>query len=170
MRSPGGKGAVLPSASATSDGRPWWPGDAPATTMNDNLAYRFPVSVKGVVVRDGRVILLRNERDEWELPGGKLEVGEDPEACVAREIEEELGLMVTPSAILDSWVYEIAAEVRVLIVTYGCVERAALPARLSVEHKELGWHALDVVDGLRMPAGYKRSIARWAELGAPRRS
>jgi hypothetical protein len=38
--------------------------------------HLFPVSVKGVVVRDGRVLLLRNERDEWELPGGKhREVG-----------------------------------------------------------------------------------------------
>lgn len=40
--------------------------------------HLFPVSVKGVVVRDGRVLLLRNERDEWELPGGKLELGEEP--------------------------------------------------------------------------------------------
>jgi len=38
--------------------------------------HLFPVSVKGVVVRDGRVLLLRNERDEWELPGGKLDLGE----------------------------------------------------------------------------------------------
>jgi hypothetical protein len=36
----------------------------------DNNAYRFPVAVKGVLIRDGRVILLRNDRDEWELPGG----------------------------------------------------------------------------------------------------
>ncbi len=55
----------------------------------------FPVSVKGVVIRDGRVLLLRNERDEWELPGGKLELGEDPESCVAREITEEVGWAIT---------------------------------------------------------------------------
>lgn len=33
----------------------------------------YPVSIKGVVVRDGRVLLLKNERDEWELPGGRIE-------------------------------------------------------------------------------------------------
>jgi len=40
--------------------------------------HLFPVSVKGVAVQGGKVLLLRNERDEWELPGGKLEPGEDP--------------------------------------------------------------------------------------------
>ena len=51
----------------------------------------YPVSVKGVVVRAGRVLLLHNERQEWELPGGRLELGESPPQCVAREIAEETG-------------------------------------------------------------------------------
>jgi 8-oxo-dGTP pyrophosphatase MutT (NUDIX family) len=45
--------------------------------------HAFPVSVKGAAVQGGKVLLLRNERDEWELPGGKLEVGEEPADCVA---------------------------------------------------------------------------------------
>src|SRR5436189_6095449 len=77
----------------------------------------FPVSVKGVVIRDGRVLLLRNERDEWELPGGKLELGEDPAGCVAREITEEVGWAVTTGPILDAWQYHIREGVDVLIVT-----------------------------------------------------
>jgi hypothetical protein len=40
-------------------------------------AHAFPVSVKGVAVQGGRVLLLQNERNEWELPGGKLELRED---------------------------------------------------------------------------------------------
>lgn len=36
----------------------------------------FPVSIKGVVVSDDRVLLLKNDRDEWELPGGRIELGE----------------------------------------------------------------------------------------------
>ena len=63
----------------------------------------FPISVKGVVVLGGLVLLLKNERDEWELPGGKLELGEDPERCVAREIAEEVGWQVETGPILDAW-------------------------------------------------------------------
>ena|SRR5258708_32962352 len=77
------------------------------TIPQDNKAYRFPVSVKGIVYQDGKVVLLKNERDEWELPGGKLELGEAPEFCVVREIEEELGLVAKTGPLLDSWVYHI---------------------------------------------------------------
>ena len=45
---------------------------------------------------DGRVILIRNVRRTvgktlWELPAGTLDPGETPEACAAREVEEETG-------------------------------------------------------------------------------
>jgi 8-oxo-dGTP pyrophosphatase MutT (NUDIX family) len=126
----------------------------------DNEAFRFPVSVKGVVVRGGEVVLLRNERDEWELPGGKLEPGEAPEVCVVREIAEELNLEAEVRGILDSWVYTIAPGVSVLILTYGCAETTEREALLSHEHKQLAWFPLAEVAGLRMPQGYKDSIRR----------
>ena len=135
-------------------------------SASDNDAYRFPVSVKGIVVRDGAVVLVRNRRDEWELPGGKLELGESPERCVAREIEEELALDVEPSTLVDSWVYTIAPGTHVLVLTYGCTERATRDAVLSREHTRLEWIALDEVVELRMPDAYKTSIARYRQLVA----
>jgi 8-oxo-dGTP pyrophosphatase MutT (NUDIX family) len=128
----------------------------------DNDAYRFPVSVKGVVIRGGKVILLRNERDEWELPGGKLELSESPEGCLTREMAEELRLEIVPESILNSWIYTIGPGVDVLILAYGCLESSRGEAILSDEHKELRWFPLADVDGLRMPEGYKASIRSWS--------
>ena len=127
----------------------------------DNKAHRFPVSVKGIVYHDGRVVLLKNERDEWELPGGKLELGETPEACVVREIEEELGLAVTLGPLLDSWVYHIFEGVDVLILTYGSYPTPFSEITHSPEHKAVGLFSPEEVPSLRMPEGYKKSIQTW---------
>jgi ADP-ribose pyrophosphatase YjhB (NUDIX family) len=135
----------------------------------DNEAYRFPVTVKGIVIRAGKVILLRNERDEWELPGGKLELNESPEQCLVREIGEELQLEIEPESIIDSWVYTIVPGVHVVVLAYGCVETGGGDASLSDEHKEMRWSALAEVDGLRMPDGYKRSINTWSSRVASTR-
>jgi len=64
-------------------------------------APKFPVSVKGVIFLNRRVVLLRNGRGEWELPGGRLEAGENPADCLAREIGEELAIEVAVESIFD---------------------------------------------------------------------
>jgi 8-oxo-dGTP pyrophosphatase MutT (NUDIX family) len=122
---------------------------------------RFPVSVKGVTVQAGRVLLLENERSEWELPGGKLELGEDPTDCVVREISEEAGWKVTAGPLLDCWQYHIREGRDVVIVTYGCHLVSTDPPVVSHEHKRAGLFPPGEVPGLVMPAGYKRSIAAW---------
>jgi 8-oxo-dGTP pyrophosphatase MutT (NUDIX family) len=136
---------------------------ASASLPQDNRAYRFPISVKGVVLHAERVVLLKNERDEWELPGGKLEAGESPAACVIREIHEELGLPVSTGPLLDSWVYHIAAGVDVLIITYGCYPAPFASVTHSPEHKAVGLFTLGEIQALPMPEGYKKSIQAWIE-------
>ena len=122
----------------------------------------FSVSIKGVVVRDGKVLLLRNEREEWELPGGRIEIGETPQECVAREIHEETRWKVVTGPILDTWMYYInAAEKHVFIVTYGCLLIDNIEPVLSHEHKEVGLFTENEVPALAMPDGYKRSVAAW---------
>lgn len=49
-----------------------------------------------VIERDGKVLLAQRKTGalagKWEFPGGKLEPGETPEACLRRELMEELGV------------------------------------------------------------------------------
>ena len=98
---------------------------------------RWPVSVKGVLGWDGRVVVLRNRRGEWELPGGRPDATDgSPEAALRREMSEELGLEVGVGELVDSWIYDVEGR-RVLILTYACT--AVRPADLvhSDEHVDV---------------------------------
>lgn len=123
------------------------------------------MSVKGVLVWDDAVVLLRNERGEWELPGGRLEPDETPEECVAREIAEELGVHAVVDRLLDVWVYDVLPDRKVLVVTYGC--GAVRPERLTIsaEHDEARAVPIDAIDDLTIPEGYRRSIRAWRAVG-----
>ncbi|MER0476927.1 NUDIX domain-containing protein [Streptomyces sp. Edi2] len=134
----------------------------------------WPVSVKGVAFDQAeRVLLLRNEREEWELPGGRLEIGQpdeptqvdvSPEEALEREVSEETGWQVTAGPLLEggTWIYEPLPGRRVLIVTYGCIVLSpGLKPVVSHEHKEIGLFSADEVAHLTMPERYKTSIATW---------
>jgi 8-oxo-dGTP diphosphatase len=66
------------------------------------MAREYPerpvVGVGGVVIDDGRTLLIRRGseplRGQWSIPGGTLELGESLEEGVARELLEETGLEV----------------------------------------------------------------------------
>ena len=60
---------------------------------------RERTACRGVVIEDGRVLLSYAVRDDlWMIPGGGLEAGEDEGTCCVRELAEETGRVVLPSA------------------------------------------------------------------------
>jgi 8-oxo-dGTP pyrophosphatase MutT (NUDIX family) len=129
----------------------------------------FPVSVKGVLLDDAGVVLLENERGEWELPGGKLEIGESPGECLAREIMEELELRAEVGPLLDAFVYEVLPEIRVLVLAYGCFTEDIRNVSHSAEHSDVGIFNLDELRGINLPDGYRHSVWTWSQNPAFRK-
>ncbi|MFE7111159.1 NUDIX domain-containing protein [Streptomyces sp. NPDC057575] len=68
------------------------------------------ISGAGAAIHDaaGRVLLVKTSYgDGWEVPGGGLDLGEDPWQAVQREVKEELGMDLTPGRLLIvDWVPE----------------------------------------------------------------
>ena len=131
--------------------------------------YLIPISVKGIVFENGKVWLRKNERSEWELPGGKLEKGEQPTETVAREMSEELGFAVLVNDLVHAHLYTIKTSSDeskdVLVLSYLCniqervgdfeFEGEAGPA-------EFASFALSEVMNLVMPEFYKEAIQKAA--------
>jgi mutator protein MutT len=122
--------------------------------------YRLPISVKAALVDGDRVCLLLNERDQWELPGGRLEAGESPEACLAREVREELGIEVSVDGLLDARFFQPVPEKQIFIVVYRCSRLTDAEPVLSAEHRELGWFTLPQLGRLVLPEGTLPSLER----------
>jgi 8-oxo-dGTP diphosphatase len=63
-------------------------------------AEQRPAIAAAVVIKDGRVLMVRRRVAEgelsWQFPAGEVEVGESSEAAAVRETAEETGVTVRP--------------------------------------------------------------------------
>jgi len=121
-----------------------------------------PVSIKGVLLLDARVVLVKNPRDEWELPGGRADAGEAHAQTLSREFAEELSLEIAVDAPIDSYLFEVIPGRHVQIVTYGCRLTGEFRPRISDEHTEHCLWPVDRLSEINLPAGYRRSVEKWA--------
>ena len=120
---------------------------------------KFPVSVKGILRERDAVLFLRNERDELELPGGRLEPGETIEHAVAREILEETGIIAEAVAVTHAGVFEVIPDKHVLVIICRCVHQ---PSPISLSNEHIGHEWLQVADLERpdLPGFYRRALDR----------
>ena len=109
-----------------------------------------PVIVATAIVRDGQVLAARRTRPSavagrWELPGGRVEVGEAEAAAVVRECREELDAQVLPTGRLGTDLPIDAGVLRVHVARLA----PGSPEPRALEHGALRWLGvaqLDTVD------------------------
>ena len=99
------------------------------------------ILVTAAVINEAGLFLMaqRSHGDEagkWEFPGGKVEPGEDPRACLRRELKEELGVEAEVGQVLE--VVSVPQNDRHLVLLYfKCVIREGKPEPLQC--REVRW-------------------------------
>ncbi len=119
----------------------------------------------GVVVKRGRLLIDRRERDAmlgglWELPGGKLADGETPEDAVVRELREEVGIEVRPIGPLAT-VRHAYSHFRVTLHAIRCRHLSGRARALACD--AVRWAPLDGLDEYAFPTGTHKILAHLPE-------
>lgn len=91
--------------------------------------------------KDGKLLIARRAQGKsqaglWEFPGGKLEEGESPEACLVRELLEEMNIVIAPSAYFGTNDYDYGS-VQIRLHAYRAVY---LSGEINLQdHDEFRW-------------------------------
>ncbi len=127
----------------------------PVRTKRDPIPH-YDVTAGVIWGGDGRLLIAQRPTDGmlgglWGFPGGKQEPGESPEACLRREIREELGIEISVGERIVS-VDHAYTHFRITLHAYHCTHEAGQPQALGcagwrwVRRDELDEFAFPKVD------------------------
>jgi len=117
--------------------------DRPAWESLRRARPMLLVAAAALIDQDGRVLLCqrpagRSMAGQWEFPGGKLHVGETPEAALVRELKEELDIDVTASCLAPlAFASHDYDDFHLLMPLFACRRWRGLPA--PREGQRLAW-------------------------------
>jgi 8-oxo-dGTP pyrophosphatase MutT (NUDIX family) len=121
------------------------------------------VAQKAIIHHNGKVFLTRDPRtpDTWELPGGRLNVGEKPKEGLIRELLEELGLEceIDDAIYLEQFRQGNESGQLSLVIVYKATMKPE--SKIKVDPREVveyGWFSQEDIAKMRLFPEYDEAI------------
>jgi 8-oxo-dGTP diphosphatase len=136
--------------------------------MNEENPNHIHVAC-AIIERDGLVLAAQRSRSmrmplQWEFPGGKIEPEEGPEACLHRELLEELGICVTVKRAMPTLTHRYPA----FTVTLHPFVCEILPGEMTLnEHRAIVWLKPEELPALNWVDADFAVVAAYRRAGCP---
>lgn len=131
--------------------------DTPVEKIRDLFAneegYQTPkVDIRGVVFRDGKILMVREALDgNWTLPGGWADVGYSPFEIAVKEVHEEAGIKVKPLrllAVFDKMKHNHPPDIYHVYKLFILCRDSGQSVKPGIETTEVGWFSRDDIPPL----------------------
>lgn len=122
------------------------------------------ISIKGIFEKDGKILMLKDDKGRWELPGGKIDFGEHPTESLRREFMEELGVTeLEIGKVVNVWDFLVSKDdidYQFILVVYECFANIK-DVYISDEHLKYEWISPQKIDNYEMKEGYRETINKF---------
>ena len=139
-----------------------------ASTMISKPTYDVVAAL--LFDEQGRILACKRPSQDawagwWEFPGGKVDEGESASQAMTRELEEEIGISVNPSHLVESSTFDYDDRtVRLQIWNCGKIEPDSVSLR---EHDESRWLSKEELMEVKWLPADLPIISRWIKEGIP---
>ena len=118
----------------------------------------------GLIFRDGNLLIAQRFAEVhlgglWEFPGGKCEAGETFQACLARELREELEINVAVGRVVEELTHAYATKT-VRLRFFLCSLLPGSPKPKAIGCAAFAWIGPDDLDAYEFPAADARLLQK----------
>lgn len=128
----------------------------------------FGIALRAVILNQEHILLLlrskpsKGEHGYWELPGGRMHLGERYQEALKREVFEETGLKVEVLRPLTVFDAKRDLDTQVVGITFLCrMSGDYKEVTISDEHLDAKWVQIHHLESLKLMPGLKKEYTQW---------